>query len=249
MLGLYRRLHGAVCNLFKMLLHFGALIIFQNFIPRYFPVVLAKVGLHASRQDVDYGGLAHPVSSHQAYNGSFLWRRQAVEPERVYPVLVDLVLRQLFCKVDNNYSIKGAFLYADSAARAQVFGYDCLAILRALDDALTAGLVHWAVDDALQSAFPWLAQLLVKYRDPMRIFSFRIAQLHVIFATMRYIAMPNLAKAAEMGHSVSIQFFLVRRKVAAHLARIHAHFFRAQFNPYRERVAKFYDAVILQAVI
>jgi hypothetical protein len=62
---------------------------------------------------------------------------------------VELFFSKLFCQVDYDYGVKGAFLDADSAASAQVFGYHSLAILRPLDYAFAAGFVHWAVDDAL----------------------------------------------------------------------------------------------------
>ena len=104
---------------------------------------------------------------------------------------MDLIGRKLFRKVDDYNGVKGAFLYADSAARAEVLGDECLVVLRPLDNTRAAGLVHWTVDDALQPAFLWLAELLVKYRYSVRIICFRIAQLHVIFAIMHYIDMPR----------------------------------------------------------
>ena len=100
---------------------------------------------------------------------------------------MDLFLGKLSGQVYNDDRIKWAFLDADSATSAQVFGYHGLSIFWPLDDALTASLVHWAVDDALKPALSWLAELFVKYRYPMSIFCFRIAQLRVNFAIIRYI--------------------------------------------------------------
>ncbi len=105
---------------------------------------------------------------------------------------MDLVSRKLFGEIDNNDSIERAFLYADSAAGAQVLGDERLVVFRALNNAGATCLVYWTVDNAFQAAFFWLAELLVEYRNTMSIFCFRIAQLYVIFAIMCYIAMPNL---------------------------------------------------------
>ena len=103
---------------------------------------------------------------------------------------MDFIRRKLFGKVDDYYGVKWAFLYTYSAARAQVFGNEGLIIFRPLDNAGAACLVYWAVDDALEPAFPRLAQVFIKYRYAMCIFCFRIAQLHVNFALLHYIAIP-----------------------------------------------------------
>ena len=100
---------------------------------------------------------------------------------------MNLFFRELSGKINDDNGVKGAFLDADAAARAEILGYHCLSIFWPLDDALTASLVHWAVDDALKPALSWLAELFVKYRYPMSIFCFRIAQLRVNFAIIRYI--------------------------------------------------------------
>jgi hypothetical protein len=60
---------------------------------------------------------------------------------------VNFVRRQFPRKVYDYDRIKRAFLYADTAACAEVFGNDCLAVFGPLDYALATCLVYWAVDD------------------------------------------------------------------------------------------------------
>ncbi len=74
---------------------------------------------------------------------------------------MNLIFGQLAGKVDNHYSVKGAFFDADSTASTQVLRYYGFAVFWALYYAFATSLVHWTVDDAFQPTFLWLAKLLV----------------------------------------------------------------------------------------
>ena len=75
---------------------------------------------------------------------------------------MNLVKTNLTCKVDYNNSIKWAFFYANCAPGAQVFRDNGLTIVWPLDNTLTAGFIHRAIDNAFLATFSWLAQLLVQ---------------------------------------------------------------------------------------
>ncbi len=70
---------------------------------------------------------------------------------------MDLIFRELFCKVDNYYGVKRTLPDTNTTSRAQILGYYSFAVTRALDNTLSTSLVYWTVDNAFQATFFWLA--------------------------------------------------------------------------------------------
>lgn len=109
-------------NAREVVLELAASEVSKNLLPVRRGLKLPEVRLQLSRKDLQSSGFADTIGAYQAKHLAWARRRKAMELKGVCAVAMGGFLVQVLGEVDDGDGVKGAFLHADTATDAELFG-------------------------------------------------------------------------------------------------------------------------------